>query len=272
MPTARQPEIVYIPQGMKPDEVHDLVSRTGCEITSAPKPGLLVVYPDSRLLPRKCSRTKMIRVFCPCAPCRALRRRKHRASCSCYFCFADRIGKFIDDLGKRTEARRWLWFLTLTFRTRHFPWARHFPIEQAEPHAHFVHRYFSKMIRWVESEVHHPVEYFKADQFGELGGRIHLHCGLSWPGLFEYRWKDLQKKLWREAGFNRIFPWEKDAGYYIGRYVGRDAQRATWDWRVGNSATPTPVLNSIGRELVAVSLVPDESSRAYRRTLGAWHR
>lgn len=182
------------------------------------------------------------------------------------------MGKFIDDLGKRTEARRWLWFLTLTFRTPHFPWARRFPIEQPKPATDFVHHYFAKMVRWIEAEVHHPVEYFTADQFGEAAGRIHLHCGLSWPGLFEYRWKDLQRKLWAEAGFNRILPWEQDAAYYIGRYIGRDANRAHWDWNVGNREQPVRLLPSLGREVVAVSPVPEESSRAYRQTSGSWHR
>ena len=233
---------------------------------------LSVEYPDLRLAPRECKRSGMLRVFCPCAPCRALRRRKHHASCSCYLCFADRMGKFIDDLGKRTEARHWLWFLTLTFRTPHFPWARRFPIEQPAPATDFVHHYFAKMVRWIEAEVHHPVEYFTADQFGEAGGRIHLHCGLSWPGLFEYRWKDLQRKLWAEAGFNRILPWEQDAAYYIGRYIGRDANRAHWDWNVGNREQPVRLLPSLGREVVAVSPVPEESSRAYRQTSGSWHR
>lgn len=229
-----------------------------------------VIYPDARVEPRVCTRTNMRRAFCCCAPCRALRRRKHRASCSCWLCYADRTGAFIQTLGQRTEARRWLWFLTLTFRTPPFPWARGFQVEQPEPHADFVHHFFAQMIRWIEGQIHARVEYFVADQFGEIGGRLHLHCGLSWRGLFEYPWKDLQEMLWKRAGFNRILPWEMDAGYYIGRYIVRDAGRCDWDFRVGTESVRPPI--PVGRRVVADSPVPDDSSKAYRQTLRNWHR
>ncbi len=228
------------------------------------------LYLDRRIMPRTCERTGMHRADCCCDPCRALRRRKHRASCSCWLCVADRLGAFVDQLGRRTAAGRWLWFVTLTFRTPHYPWARGFPVEQPEPHADFAHHFFDRMIRWIEGQVHSRVEYFTADQFGGIGGRLHLHCGLSWPGLFEYRWKDLQAMLWQVAGFNRILPWEIDAGYYIGRYIGRDAERCHWDFRVG----PEPVrqIPSVGRQVVAESRVPEDSSDAYRQALSRWHR
>jgi hypothetical protein len=231
-----------------------------------------VIYPDARLQPSKCIRTGMRREFCPCEPCRALRRKKHRATCQCWLCYADRMGGFIDSLGKRTEAGGWLWFLTLTFRTPSFPWARGYPIEQPQPAPDFVHNFFARMIQWIEREVHARVEYFVVDQFGEVGGRLHQHCGLSWSGLFEYRWKDLQQKLCNEAGFNRILPWERDAGYYIGRYIGRDAERCSWDFRIAQQETVPRLLVPVGRRVVAVSAVPDNSSREFRKTLGSWHR
>lgn len=231
---------------------------------------LRVFYPDARVEPRVCTRTNRRRAFCYCAPCRALRRRKHRAFCNCWLCYADRMGAFIDTIGQRTLAGRWLWFLSLTFRTPHFPWARGFQVEQPQPHADFVHHFFAQMIRWIEGQIHARVEYFVADQFGEIGGRLHLHCGLSWPGLFEYRWKDLQKKLCQEAGLNKILPWEEDAGFYIGRYIGRDVERCDWDFRVGSESVRVPV--QVGRQVLAVSQTPDDSSRAYRQTFGRWHR
>lgn len=233
---------------------------------------LTVEYPDRRIAPRKCDRTGMLRVYCPCAPCRVLRRKKHRADCHCYLCFSDRMGKFVDDLGRETQAGRWLWFITLTFRTPHFPWCDGFPIEQPQPNADFVEHFFARMLRWIEQEVHCPVEFFVAHQFGELGGRIHLHCGLSWPNLFEYRWNELQAMLWKSAGFNRILPWEQDAGYYIARYIGRDAHRANWRWNVGIHSAPLRLLRPIGRNVIAASPAPDNSSREFRRTMGAWHR
>jgi len=229
-----------------------------------------VIYPDARVAPRLCNRTNMKRGFCPCAPCRSLRRRKHGAHCQCWLCYADRMGGFVDSLGQRTLAGRWLWFLTLTFRTPNFPWARGFPMEQPAPFPDFVNHYFERMIVWIEGQVHGPVEYFVVHQCGEVGGRLHLHCGLSWQGLFEYRWKDLQEKLWKDAGFNRILPWERDAGFYIGRYIGRDAERSHWDFRVGPEPVRQPV--EVGRHVIVVSRAPDDSSREFRRTMGQWHR
>jgi hypothetical protein len=124
------------------------------------------------------------------------------------------------------------------------------------------------MISWIEREVHARVEFFCVDQFGETGGRLHQHCGLSWPGLFEYRWKDLQRMLWESAGFNRILPWKMDAGYYVGRYIARDAQRSHWDFRAGPEHVRSPVV--VGRQVIAPSV--DLPSSAFRDVLRRWHR
>jgi hypothetical protein len=191
------------------------------------------------------------------------------------------MGGFIDKLGKQTAAGRWLWFVTLTYRTKDFPWVKGFPIEQPEPHPDFVHRFFSRdsdvrpgMIQWIEREVHARVEYFVVDQYGEVGGRLHQHCGLSWPGLFVYRWKLLWEKLWNEAGWNRILPWEEDAGFYIGRYIGRDAEKSYWDFRVGSEPIRKPV--EVGRRVITRSTFPyGETRRLFnecRPTIPGWHR
>lgn len=270
MTKPKQPEVVMIPQGTSPELVRSWAEQSHLTLGSEPKPGLVTVYPDRRILPQVCQRTGIRREFCCCAPCRGLRRRKHGASCRCWLCYSDRMGGFIDRLGRRTAAGRWLWFLTLTYRTQHFPWAKGFPIEQPGPCADFAHHFFARMILWIERQVHSRVEYFVADQFGETGRRLHSHCGLSWPGLFEYRWKDLQEMLWQEAGFNRILPWEMDAGYYIGRYIGRDAERCHWDFSVGYETVPLPV--QIGRRIVVESLAPDDSTREFRKTCRRRHR
>jgi hypothetical protein len=239
-----------------------VVKRVGTE--------LRVIYPDARIEPRKCASTGMRRQYCCCVVCRALRRRKHRATCYCWLCYSDRMGEFIDDLGRRTVAGRWLWFLTLTFRTPHFPWVRGFPMEQPQPCPDFVRHFFARMVSWIERQVHCRVDFFVVHQFGESGGRLHLHCGLSWPGLFEYRWKDLQDMLWKQAGFNRILPWQRNAGFYIGRYIGRDAWRSDWDFRMGTESAPREV--SVGRVIVVESRTPDDSSSAYRQIFRRRHR
>ncbi len=277
MTKARQPEVLNLGPGPFPAGLSDAYRQT-CEQAGLRLPedrnfraGLNVLYPDRRIMPRICERTRMRRDYCCCSPCRTRRRRNHRASCSCWLCFSDRVGKYVDDLGGRTAAGAWKWFVTLTFRTKDFPWARGFPIEQPQPHPDFVHHFFDrKMIPWIGRQVHGPVEYFVADQFGEIGRRLHLHCGLSWPGLFEYRWKDLQDMLWKGAGFNRILPWGLDAGYYIGRYIGRDAARCEWNFRVGSERAANLV--PTGKHVVAVSPAVDHSSIEYKRTLARWHR
>lgn len=268
MTKARQPEIVFIPQGLTSQEIRDRLNSEGMTLASAPRAGLNVLYPDRRLLPRICQRTGMRRDFCCCHPCRVRRRRKHHAPCVCWLCYADRMGGFIDDLGARTAAGAWKWFVTLTYRTSNFPWANGFPIEQPQPSPEFVSHFFERMICWIEREVHARVEFFNVHQFGGTGGRLHQHCGLSWPGLFEYRWRDLQDMLWKNGGFNRILPWKRDAGFYIGRYIGRDAERSDWDFRAGRERIRPPV--AVGRQVIAAS--DDLPSTKFRNILGRWHR
>lgn len=247
-----------------------------------------VYYPDRRIAPRRCERTGMYRTFCCCAPCRALRRRKHGAACRCWLCFADQTGKFIDRLGALTAAGRFVLFLTLTYRTQSFPWARRFPIAQSHPHVEFVRNFVGYMIRHLQDELSERVEYCQAEQFGSVGGRIHQHFGLSAPGLVEparelamilaaggnklpERLKPFQAFLWNKAGFNRILPWEEDAGYYIGRYIGRDVNRCEWDTNIASANLlerhDTP---PVGRIVVARS--PDLPSREFHRQLRRWHR
>src|SRR5260370_14818784 len=161
-----------------------VATRTETDMGKKAKPATIqghgremrVIYPDARIEPCQCVRTNMRREFCPCAPCRVLRRRKHRASCSCWLCYADRMGKFIDDLARRTVAGHWLCFVTLTFRTPYFPWAKGFPIEQPKPRPDFVHHFFSRVISWIACQVHGRVEYCVVDQFGETGWRPPLPC------------------------------------------------------------------------------------------------
>ena len=82
--------------------------------------------------------------------------------------------------------------------------------------------------------------------------------------------KPFASMLWEKAGLNLIHPWEEDAGYYLGRYIGRDAGRCHWDFRVGSE--PVRLLHSVGRTVVAVSPAPNDSSQAYRGVLQGWHR
>jgi hypothetical protein len=279
---ARGPEILSIPSQRK------FVAYPSGNLRVVPCKPIQVFYPDRRLAPRICDLTGIRRSFCCCSACRSLRRRKHRAACRCWLCFADRTGSFIDALGKRTRAGRWALFLTLTYRTENFPWQRGFPIAQPQPHSDFVRHFIAYMIRCLEGELSDRIEYFQAEQFGSIGGRIHQHMGLSSPALMDparqlaenlaaqnqklpEQFKSFQAFLWKRAGYNRILPWEMDAGYYIGRYIGRDAHRCDWDWNVGAELLAhAPEAAPVGRVVVARS--PDLPSANYRNVLHRRHR
>ncbi len=349
MAKARQPEILFIQRGVTPEWARKYVADAGWEFSSEPKPGPNVIYADKRIIPRVCNRTGMRRDFCCCAPCRSRRRRKHGAACDCWLCYADRMGAWINSLGKRTVPGRWAIFLTQTYRTpcfdrawkldarghrrliltrrkEPFPWAKGFPIEQPEPHPDFVRKFVGQMIRWLEAKlgdagtqrtipvpqmaapgqivemegpifasdfvsgsVRERVEYFVAEQSGEIGGRRHQHFALTSPRLvlaaeelsamrradprttrLPEMLKPFALMLVEKAGFNRILPSEDDAAFYIGRYIGRDAGHSHWDFRVG-AESKRPAI-PVGRCVVAVSPAPDDSSRAYRQVFGKWHR
>jgi hypothetical protein len=282
MNSARQSEVISIPKR------RIFVVYPSGIIKAVPCKAYEVLYPDRRIAPRKCKATNMRRDYCCCTPCRVLRRRNHRAQCHCWLCFADRMGCFIDDLAKKTRAGRWQLFLTLTYRTNTFPWARGFPMAQPQPNSDFVRNFIGFMIRHLETELADRVEYFQAEQFGSVGGRLRQHVGLSSPGLEQaalqleqnvaankrdlpIALKPFQAFLWDKAGFNRILPWEKDAGHYVGRYIGRKAQHCDWDWKVGESrpSASVPVV-PIGRVVVAAS--PELESKHFRNILRRRHR
>lgn len=238
-------------------------------IGSSKSAKMVVNYPDRRVKPRDCERTRVRRDRCWCSSCRALRRRKHKAYCACSMCLCDRMGQMVDKLGGRTFAGRWLWFITMTFKTPDHRWQRGFPLLQFRPDETFVNHFFERTVHRLERETGGPVEYFLAHQFGSQNGRLHLHCGVSWPNtLFEWRWKEFQKWAWEKAGFIRILPWEKEAAFYLSRYIGRSVGDCHWDFRVGSEKPSVTV--PVGRRVVAVSA---EVPRAnYRRVLNRWHR
>lgn len=293
MTKARQPQVIMVPQGLAPEYrrmIRTDLERAGFGLPQEVQPGPVPIYPDKRLMPRECSRTGMLRRSCCCAPCRRLRRRKHSASCRCWLCYSDRMGAFVDSLGSRTAAGRWAIFLTQTYRTKPMVKRLNAPMEKPEPSLDFVRHFLRRMIRWLEDELRERVEFFIVDQYGERGGRLHQHGGLTSPALLTaaeelsaMRYADpkttrlpvalkpFAAMLVEQAGGNRILPWEQDAGYYIGRYIGRDVARCQWDFRVGSQ--PVRQIPPVGRQVVAVSPVPDEtSSDAYRQALGKWHR
>jgi len=99
----------------------------------------------------------------------------------------------------------WDWFLTLTFR---------------EPVASFrAHRLFSYFARDIEKAAGMPIAWFRGDEFGPHGGRLHLHAVmLNVAHLRRLLWMD----EWdRRAGYARILPFDPHLGaaYYCAKYV-----------------------------------------------------
>lgn len=107
----------------------------------------------------------------------------------------------------------WDWFCTLTFR---------------DPVPSFTaHRRFAFFMRDVEQAAGLPIAWFRADEYGPLGGRLHLHALVSNVGhLRRLTWMD----RWdARNGYARIlkFDPEKGAAYYCAKYVTK--QFGEWD-------------------------------------------
>lgn len=212
---------------------------------------------------------------------------EHRAFCQCWRCFSSAMGGFIDGLANKTDSGEWSLFLTQSYKTSVYPWAKGFP-RRSEPHPDFVHHFPHFMISWLEREFDSRFEYFYADQFGEIGGRLHQHLGISSPAIIQASadlaemqkagekglpeiLKPFQKMLWDRAGFNRILPWVYPASFYIGRYIGRDAAECHWEWRVGDDLRN---ISTIGKGIghTDITRSPELPSKHFRNVLKRWHR
>lgn len=113
----------------------------------------------------------------------------------------------------------WDWFLTLTFR---------------EPVVSFrAHRLFERFAKDLEKAAGIPIAWFRADEFGPRGGRLHLHALILNVGhLRRLSWMDEWN---RRAGYARILPFDpsKGAAYYCAKYV----TKAFGDWDLSDNLT-----------------------------------
>jgi len=114
---------------------------------------------------------------------------------------------------------RWDWFLTLTFR---------------EPVVSFrAHRLFSYFARDIEKAVEIPIAWFRGDELGWRGGRLHFHSlMLNVAHLRRLSWMDQWE---RRAGFARILPFDrqKGAAFYCAKYVTKQFG----DWEISDNLT-----------------------------------
>jgi len=181
--------------------------------------------------------------------------RDHDVGCGCWKCTAEILGRWFDLVGMRTVAGSWQVFVTITFRTRSFPWGRGFPGPGSEmPSPGFGHGVFDDFVSQLAAQLGAPVDYILCDQTGRNGGRFHLHALLAADGLGEYPRAELEEWLRRRAGWSRALPFERGAAHYLGRYIGRNLGTAEWDIMVGDCKT---VGNSewpeVGRSVVVTS-------------------
>jgi hypothetical protein len=79
---------------------------------------------------------------------------KHKDFCSCWRCFSNAMGCYIDSLTSQTSAGEWQIFATITDRTSDDPRRRGFPTGgSGRPKADFAHHLFDRLIVHLEGEV-----------------------------------------------------------------------------------------------------------------------
>lgn len=152
-----------------------------------------------------------------------------------------------DAWGRFLGAYPWTWFLTLTFS----PQSRGDGVDSAgrdtkkaddgpspfrprpiaETSAFRAHRIFETFTREIEKSVGAPVAWFRADEYGPQGGRLHLHA-LMTNTESQHRWSWM--KRWEElAGYARILPFDpaRGAAFYCAKYVAKQFG----DWAVSSN-------------------------------------
>jgi hypothetical protein len=171
------------------------------------------------------------------------------------------MGKWIDDLGTKTASGEWQIFGTITYATRNYPWRRGFPISgNGRPHPDFAHNFFTRLVNHLESDLRTRVDYVVADQFGEIGGRFHQHAILAACGLDRYSRTELWKWVREKAGWNRMLPFERGAAFYISRYIGRDAHKCDWNFRIGEVDSSLTIPKPAPGKTVLVQSAPVEKA------------
>jgi len=111
----------------------------------------------------------------------------------------------------------WDWFVSLTFR--------------GDVKSFRAHRLFGYFVRDLEKDAGIPIFWFRADEIGPQGGRVHLHALIgNVAHLRRMTWVDRWADL---AGYARILPFNdrKGAAYYCTKYVTKQ----NGDWELSNN-------------------------------------
>jgi len=191
--------------------------------------------------------------------------RNHELGRGCWRCTANQLGDWFDQLGAQTEAGEWQHFVTVTYRTKVYPWGRGFPSSgSGMPSAEFGHHCFDDFVSQLSARVGARVDYVVGDQFGKAHGRFHQHALLAAKCLDDYPRSSLEGWLRKRAGWSRVLPFEHGAAYYLAKYIGQNLQSAEWTVRIGCEAIGQE-RDDVGR--IAIAKSADLSSALFHQTL-----
>jgi hypothetical protein len=129
----------------------------------------------------------------------------------------------------------WDWFCTLTFR---------------DPVPSFTaHRRFEYFARDLERAAGQPIAWFRGDEYGPRGGRLHIHALIAnVANLDRFTW---MARWENRNGYARIFIFDptQGAAYYCAKYVTK--QFGDWDLSNDLEAFKTyqPILNDTRRRI-----------------------
>lgn len=132
-----------------------------------------------------------------------------------------------DWLNELSKEWPWDWFGTFTFSD-----------PKVTPAG--AHNFFRRYLGWIERECIAQPYSFRADEYGPLGGRFHMHALIGNVGHVEpYCGERLPSGQWGKrccwvhrwpCGYARILPYDAKLGarYYLTKYVAK----ASGDWEL----------------------------------------
>jgi hypothetical protein len=146
-----------------------------------------------------------------------------------------------DAWGDFLSQYRWDWFVTLTF--------------EGDVKSFTAHRRCERWLRDLERAAGMPIFWFRADEYGELNGKFHMHLLVgNVAHLGRFAWMNRWQK---HNGFARNFPYDpaKGASFYVAKYVTKQLG----DYELSDNAdafrVQQPSLKLFGQR---VNAVPEE--------------
>jgi hypothetical protein len=97
-----------------------------------------------------------------------------------------------------------------------------------------AHNLFSAFCRDIQKVAESPVAWFRADEYGPRGGRLHIHALIS--GVSHLRRMSWVDEWSRRAGWGRIFPFDPAKGG--ARYAAKYIVKQQGDWELNGLPLP----------------------------------